>query len=752
MTTTNQTHSPATEKGQKPPSHTNANANTNTGNTNATNKPNNTNHAQMLFDLFKNNRATKDVLTNYHEGLAHLPAGAIVSKQLVITKGGFNNGENSPTKCIDHLLIPLLDSDLNICNTALIPPIDDKGNQAPTVYEPILHPKGAFIIGSPLTKDNKAYLVTDIQTGLNLYRLDPTATIMICFTPANLAYVAKQWQFKAQGRLCVPIGIHEIDDYKALLTNTNAILYVMEFSIDWEIDPDEVQRLLDNADLHRMNMPTMQASLTADEKKSLSWEEINQREPFSLLINEDGDPNPYPLDAFPPLARQAIQAIAYHAQAPEAMAGNCVLGSLAYLAQPHVNARSFQHQHGEPCSLFVLTEGASGDRKSTCHNLASLRLNEHESKAYNEYLDELETYKIELAGCKTPKEKEQYEAINPKPVNPKSMFADITVDSLVGAYIHDHLTNAYITGGEAGKLLGGHSLSSDNQALTASTYTELWDSGNASRHRSRSNVNGSGVAIDVRLSINMLGQRVILEKVLNSEVLMEQGFMARFLLTAPETMAGKRTHTAKTWHERPYTDKRLINYWARCVFLLDECRPSRSLEDGRLNRPVINLTPEADTLAMEFYNKTELEVKRSGKYAHLKPFADRALPNAVRIATVLAFFEGKKVITPELMTSGIKIAQHSLDEWQRYNIFIEHDESLKSADRVENWLISYCREHETTIVPRVKIQQGITPSGLRKKKKLEPLLKILMENNHIREVKHDGKASIELNPKVFTDK
>ncbi|WP_434353564.1 DUF3987 domain-containing protein [Psychrobacter sp. HD31] len=723
------------------------------GNEPPANEPSlNQNPAQQLIRLFENNRATNDVISQYHEPLAHLPASAIISGNILLTKEGFTKGDNGNINCINHLLLPLVNSDLQPTNTAMIPPIDDKGIQGKTIFEPIIHPQGAFIIGSSFTTDNKVYLVADLQAGLNLYKLDSTATIMVCFTPANLAYVAKQWQFKAKGRLIAPIGIHELSDYKTLLTNTNVAIYALEFAIDWEIDNTEVIRLMDNADIHRMNIANTSTTLSDDEKKQLSWDEINKSEPFTLLINERGEPNRYPLDAFPPLAKNAVSAIAQHSQASIAMAGHTVLGAMAYLAQNHVNARSFQHQYGEPCSLFIMIEGDSGDRKSSCINKANLRIVEHDKKEYNQYLDRLEEHNKALAQCKGNKAKEEYEQKYPKPLNPKAIYSDFTIDSLVGSYIHEHLKSAYITGGEASKVFGSYSFSADNQGSTLSICTETWDGEPVARHRSRSNANGSGVAYDVRLCINMLGQKVALEKVLNDKMMMEQGFLCRFLFTAPDTLAGKRTHTADTWKNNRefYKDKRLVEYWRRCQFLLDKI-PPQSI-DGRIERPVIPLTDEADTLAMNFYNDIEKKVGRAGKFVHLKSFAGRALPNAIRIATVLAFFEGSEAITPELMVSGIKLAEHSLMEWERYGGYTDFDEKLVQADRVENWLINYCRENNITIVPRVKLQQGITPTSLRKKKKLDPLIKILKDNNHIREIKHDNKASIELNPKVFTDK
>ncbi len=157
-------------------------------------------------------------------------------------------------------------------------------------------------------------------------------------------------------------------------------------------------------------------------------------------------------------------------------------------------------------------------------------------------------------------------------------------------------------------------------------------------------------------------------------------------------------------------------------------------------------------MLLDLYNQTESQLCKSGRYAHFKAFASRIVENATRIATVLAFFEGIEAITPQLMASAIKLAQYSLDEWERYNGVTEFDEKLIEADRLENWLLAYCRENKVTCVPRAKVLQGVSPKRLRTAKNLKPVLQILIDQNHARNIKISGKGYIELNPKVISDK
>jgi hypothetical protein len=79
------------------------------------------------------------------------------------------------------------------------------------------------------------------------------------------------------------------------------------------------------------------------------------------------------------------------------MTAQCVIGAMSHIAQAKVNAPHPFNAHGEPCSLFLLTEGQSGSRKSTSRNLADQAIIKHERKQYELYRD-LEQWKSAQAG------------------------------------------------------------------------------------------------------------------------------------------------------------------------------------------------------------------------------------------------------------------------------------------------------------------------------------------------------------------
>ena len=132
----------------------------------------------------------------------------------------------------------------------------------------------------------------------------------------------------------------------------------------------------------------------------------------------------YPIHALPPLARDAVIAIAEHVQAPIGMTAQCVIGTMSHIAQAHVNAPHPFNPQGEPCSLYLLTEGQSGSRKSTSRNMADKAIIQHERKQYELYRRDLEQWKSGQAGL-NKKDKEAYGTENPPSHDPSTLYLSL---------------------------------------------------------------------------------------------------------------------------------------------------------------------------------------------------------------------------------------------------------------------------------------------------------------------------------------
>ena len=451
----------------------------------------------------------------------------------------------------------------------------------------------------------------------------------------------------------------------------------------------------------------------------------------------------YPIQALPPLARDAVIAIAEHVQAPIGMTAQCVIGAMSHIAQAHVNAPHPFNPQGEPCSLYLLTEGQSGSRKSTSRNMADKAIIQHERKQYELYRRDLEQWKSGQAGL-NKKDKEAYGAENPPPHDPSTLYSDITLESIAGLYVDGILNNASIASDEAGQFFGGYTMKGDTRTQAIGGYAKLFDDGFVERTRSKSNLNGSGRAYDVRLTFNLQGQHEVLSDALKDPVLRGQGFLPRFILTIPENLAGTRLQDAIYRSKNANHDHRLIAYWTRCEYLLDDCPRPQGGQELHNGRYVIPMNDEAREIDASFYNMFE-ELQGKGKrYEYLQAFASRASQLARRLATVFAYFEGLQWIDAKTLTGACEVVKHSLNEWAMYADIEVKTES--DAERLIKWLVRKCEGQKTDRILYSNVQTSCPRPMSKNTKVLEVVMQQLEDSNYIKIESISKKRFVLINP------
>ncbi|UJA00089.1 DUF3987 domain-containing protein [Acinetobacter johnsonii] len=437
----------------------------------------------------------------------------------------------------------------------------------------------------------------------------------------------------------------------------------------------------------------------------------------------------YPIHALPPLARDAVIAIAEHVQAPIGMTAQCVIGAMSHIAQAHVNAPHPFNLQGEPCSLYLLTEGQSGSRKSTSRNMADKAIIQHERKQYEQYSRDLKQWQSGQAGL-NKKDKEAYGTENPPPHDPSTLYSDITLESIAGLYVDGILNNASIASDEAGQFFGGYTMKGDTRTQAIGGYAKLFDDGFVERTRSKSNLNGSGRAYDVRLTFNLQGQHEVLSDALRDPVLRGQGFLPRFILTIPENLAGTRLQDAIYRSKNANHDHRLIAYWTRCEYLLDDCPRPQGGQELHNGRYVIPMNDEARDIDASFYNMFE-ELQGKGKrYEYLQAFASRASQLARRLATVFAYFEGLQWIDAKTLTGACEVVKHSLNEWAMYADIEVKTES--DAERLIKWFAKYCANKKIDKLAYSSFMNSCPRPMRGSKQKLEPVLEELIDSHYLK--------------------
>ena len=431
----------------------------------------------------------------------------------------------------------------------------------------------------------------------------------------------------------------------------------------------------------------------------------------------------YPVEALGPILGGAAKALHEEIQAPLSMCGQSVLTAAAMCVQGHVNVQP-PHGRPHPVSLFAMTTGGSGDRKSATDREAMAPIVQHERELEQEaetlladYESEMEAYEEARKAAKNGAKKEGQQAIlqalrnlekpGDPPLMPYMVAEDPTVEGLYRSFKEGYPSQGCFTD-EAGLLIGGHALNQDNFVKTISRLSKLWDGGSFDRTRGgdeRGKLHGR------RLALHWLVQPMVAAELFERRIAEAQGFFPRCLLAIPDTLAGGREYKATQVHSRPEMGR----YYAALTRLLREPLPLD--ENGRGLLPgVIGLTADARARYAEFFNFYERQNGPKGELGHLQPFVSRIAEQGVRIAAVLHVVEhgtGTREIDRSTLDNGFRLAEFSLQEWERLKAQAAVSTEIRNAKALLEWAQEQpTQEDGQTYVYSRQIQRlGLTPCG-----------------------------------------
>ena len=468
------------------------------------------------------------------------------------------------------------------------------------------------------------------------------------------------------------------------------------------------------------------------------------------LANDPSAPTPYPISAFTGLLQHVVKAVAHYTQAPTAIAGQCVLGALAHMGQRFIDA-PMGHGH-MPTSLILITEGESGSGKSQAMGLTHFKIREYEKQLYADYLIELSSWENDKVSVKG-KELAEFLESNPKPQNPKTMFKEATIEPILDKFIDGSISNASWTTDEAAQFFNGHTMKGDTAGNALSSLTTLYSDGEVSRLRSQKSAYATPHtdAYNVRMTLLLQGQRVILEPALADPVMNGQGFLARALIACPEDLRGQRVwNDEQRNNDSPYDNPHLIEYWSRCHALLDPL-PANLPNDS---------TGAPQRIKMQWADKQTRQVFSDFKQAiedrqahgqpleYLKAYASRMAENASRIASLMAFFDGRKAITTDDIKRAFMLVEYSTAERLRYLDATPTGEQ-NDSEKLSSWLMDQARAKKPHKLNRTAAYNG-APKPMRKNNKiLQNELDNLESMGHIKQNKEGQKQIIEINPKLY---
>ena len=122
--------------------------------------------------------------------------------------------------------------------------------------------------------------------------------------------------------------------------------------------------------------------------------------------------------------------------------------------------------------------------------------------------------------------------------------------------------------------------------------------------------------------------------------------------------------------------------------------------------------------------------------------------NASRIAALMAFFDGRKIITIDDITRAFMLVEYSTAERLRYLDATPTGEQ-NDSEKLSSWLVDKVRGKNPPMLNRTDAYNG-APKPMRKNNKvLQNELDNLESMGHIRQMEDGKKKVIYINPKLL---
>ncbi|MGH2930259.1 MAG: DUF3987 domain-containing protein, partial [Solirubrobacteraceae bacterium] len=189
---------------------------------------------------------------------------------------------------------------------------------------------------------------------------------------------------------------------------------------------------------------------------------------------------------------------------------------------------------------------------------------------------------------------------------------------------------------------------------------------------------------------------------LGSALYRGQGWLARWLIAAPVSLAGTRLHDST--RPAPADDPRIRRYWHALAQLLAQ-PPIEDHDVGGLDPPVLMLAEEARVLLIAAYDEIERAQARDAELEAARDWAGKAAEHACRIAGVMtmAADPAARLITGETMTGALALTEHYLGEFRRLVGAAGIPEHIAQAQRLLEWLV---RRRQATVTATDVMQRG----------------------------------------------
>jgi hypothetical protein len=266
-------------------------------------------------------------------------------------------------------------------------------------------------------------------------------------------------------------------------------------------------------------------------------------------------------------------------------------------------------------------------------------------------------------------------------------------------------------------------MNEDNRLKSGAIYSTLWDAETTKRMRADE---GMAIIRGRRFSAHLMIQPEAAGLFLTNKVLLDQGFLSRFLVAAQDSLAGTRFKRGPSEEDR----KEIDAFRLKILNLLKREPPLEAGNANVLSPPLLTISEFATEDWWEYSHYVEARIGRDGEFEPIKSFAGKSAEQAARMAGVMTILESPSAeeIPVEIMRRALHLADWYLNEALRVHELSKIDQKLKHAKRLLEWLQARTNGQERF---RIILQKG--PYPLRNKAALEAAIEELKKSGWVTE-------------------
>ena len=305
----------------------------------------------------------------------------------------------------------------------------------------------------------------------------------------------------------------------------------------------------------------------------------------------------------------------------------------------------------------------------------------------------------------------------PRSIHKQDLERPATVPGLLA----DMLTASYagLFSDEGVAFFSGHGMADEAKGRTITMLSQLWDGKPITR--TRAGAGESGVLAGRRLAAHLMIQPVIADKVLSDQLMMGQGFLARFLVCSELSLVGSRFLSGRSFDESATSDPAIRQFWDTLGELIRQPLPTN--EAGELEPETLTIAGPAYKAWAAVHDAIEEQLSPHGELSVIREFASKAADNAARIAAVLSYVETRSAPTAEHINRAAELMQYYLQTMIQRTQEAAQSTAEHEARELADWMKQNGGELYADNFNKL-------PAAYRKAKKARALLSLLVDYGH----------------------